>query len=125
MLYTCTCNGQVSTVDTCSKCTCPSGTLTCFPENTNGSSTVLGISLAFFLILFFITVAIWAVMIWFSVHVMRKCKGRPGWLNPTVITLLVLWLLMGWIPGLGFLFFVSLLIILIIFNNKCNQKIKM
>ena len=58
------------------------------------------------------------LMVWFSIHVMNKCKGKPKWLNPTIITLLVLWILIGWVPPLGFLLFITLLVILIIHNKK-------
>jgi hypothetical protein len=69
-------------------------------------------------VLFIISIVFWAMMIWFSIHVMKKCKGKPKWLNPVIITLLVLWLLMGWFPPLGLTFFIILLTILIVFNNK-------
>jgi hypothetical protein len=58
------------------------------------------------------------LMIWFSIHVMKKCKGKPKWLNPVIITLLVLWILIGWVPPLGFLLFIILLVILIMYNKK-------
>jgi hypothetical protein len=62
-------------------------------------------------------------MIIFSVIVLKKCKGNPKWLNPTVITLLILWVLIGWFPGIGFLLFITLLTILIIFALKCNHVV--
>lgn len=60
-------------------------------------------------------------MIIFAVIVLKKCRGDPKWLNPTVITLLILWVLIGWFPGIGFLLFITLLTILIIFALKCKN----
>jgi hypothetical protein len=91
-------------------------------EPKKATGMVLGLSLTFFLVMFVISIALLIFMIWFSVHVLKKCKGKPSWLNPTVITLLVLWLLIGWFPGLGLVLFVALLVILIIYNNKCKKK---
>jgi len=85
---------------------------------------MVGLSVGVFLAILLVSLVLWIFLIWFSIHVMRKCHGQPGWLNPTVITLLVLYFLMGWIPGLGFLFFIALLIILIVFNNKCVSSKK-
>jgi hypothetical protein len=85
-------------------------------------AVLLGLSIGVFLAILLVTIAVWALMIWFSVHVMNKCGGKPGWLNPTVITLLVLFFLGGWIPGLGFVFFVALLVLLIAYNSKCKGK---
>ena len=59
-----------------------------------------------------------------SVVVIKRCKGKPSWLNPTVILLLVFWLLFGWFPGIGFALFVALLVILIIYGNQCKNRKK-
>jgi hypothetical protein len=86
------------------------------------TGALLGISLTVIIGFIVISIAILVLMVWFSVHVMNKCKGKPKWLNPTVITLLVLWLLMGWFPPLGLVFFIVLLVILIMYNGKCKKR---
>jgi len=121
--FTCTCNGASTIVSSCDQCRCSEGIATC-TANTNAPKIVLGISLGLFVTIFVLTLVVWALMIWFSVHVLRKCKGKPNWLNPVVITLLVVWLLLGWVPGLGFVFFVALLILLILYNVQCGPKAK-
>lgn len=42
---------------------------------------------------------------------MRKCNGKPSWLNPVIITLSVLWIIFSWVPFIGFALFVALLVI--------------
>lgn len=82
---------------------------------------IMGIGMGIFLAMIVIYLILLVVMIWFSIHVMNKCGGTPSWLNPTIISLLVIWVILGWVPGLGQIDFVVLLIILIIFNNKCKK----
>jgi len=118
----CTCGDGRSTVTDgdCTECHkfCADSTYNCVPYQ----KTFLGISVTVLLTFVVLSVVILVLMIWFSILVMKKCKGRPGWLNPVIITLLVLWLLIGWFPGLGFVFFIVLLVILIVFYNKCKRK---
>lgn len=83
---------------------------------------LLGVSVAVFIALAIVSIIVFALMIWFSIHVMNKCKGKPKWLKPTIIILLVLWILMGWLPPAGLLFFIVLLVILIIYNGKCKKR---
>ena len=83
---------------------------------------LFGISATIIIAMIVVSILVLVLMIWFSIHVMNKCKGRPKWLNPTIITLLVLWLLMGWFPPIGLLFFIILLVILIMYNGKCKKR---
>lgn len=124
MSYTCTCsNGFFSNISDCSQCNdlCrlnKDSMVSCIDNKTN--TVIMGLGLTVFLIFLILSIVLLVFMIWFSIHVMRKCKGKPTWLNPTVITLLVLWVLLGWLPGFGFLDFIVLLIILLIHNQKCK-----
>lgn len=134
MSYKCTCldpsglpTGTTATVSNCFQCSNTCGVnYNCDLKEDNSTQEFAGITLGVFIALVVIQLLLWAVMIIFSVIVLKKCKGNPKWLNPTVITLLVLWLLCGWFPGIGFALFVALLIILIIFANQCKsgKKIK-
>lgn len=127
MTFTCVCTttGDSKTVNNCNECTnfCKNQSMTCVPDPDPNPTVnaVLGVSVAIFVTFFIISILLLVFMIWFSVVVMKKCKGKPAWLNPTVITLLILWLLMGWFPGVGLAFFIALLVILIVFNNKCKK----
>lgn len=125
MSYTCTClNGYSTNINDCSQCTnicnARNDVMTSCVNNNVVNKTVMGISLVVFLVFLIISIVLLIFMIWFSIHVMKKCKGKPAWLNPTIITLLVLWILLGWIPGFGLLDFIALLIILLIYNQKCR-----
>ena len=134
MSYKCACinangssTGSTITVTNCSQCQNICGmNYSCSLKDDDSTQEFAGITMGVFIALVVIQLLLWAVMIIFSVIVLKKCKGNPKWLNPTVITLLVLWLLCGWFPGIGFALFVALLIILIIFANQCKsgKKIK-
>ena len=134
MSYECTCldssgfpTGFTATVSDCFQCSNTCGNYySCNLKEDDSSNEFAGITLGVFIALVVIQLVLWAVMIIFSVIVLKKCKGNPKWLNPTVITLLVLWLICGWFPGIGFALFVALLIILIIYANQCKsgKKIK-
>ena len=129
-MYKCTCgDGTVHTgVSDCEQCSSlctTSSSYGCVIEsNTTTVKTMVGVSSGVFISLLLVSLVLWIALIWFSIHVMRKCHGNPSWLNPTVITLLVLFFLLGWIPGLGILFFITLLILLIVYNNQCVSKRK-
>jgi hypothetical protein len=91
-------------------------------NTTQTNEVVLGISVSLFIILVVFQILFLIFMIWFSIHVIKKCKNKPSWLNPTIITLLILWLIIGWYPGVGFALFITLFIILISFNISCNKN---
>jgi len=127
MTVSCSCNTDTSIVknatdcnDCSNQCADAGGVFSCVDTNTT-NKVFLGLSLTVFFVMLAISIALFIFMIWFSVHVMKKCKGKPTWLNPTIISLLVIWVVLGWIPGLGLIDFVALLIILIIYNNKCKK----
>lgn len=130
ILYNCVCDNGSSKNDALSCDDCETwckdgkgGMTSCLVNTTGNTPAVfLGLTLGVFFAILVITIVVWVLMIWFSVHVMKKCGGKPAWLNPTLITLLVLFFLGGWIPGLGFVFFVALLVLLIVYNNNCKGK---
>jgi len=117
------CEGCSSWCNTASSCTTqPNCMQTCYLNaSKTTTAAIAGVSIGIFFALLAVTVIFWVFLVWFSVHVLKKCKGKPGWLNGTVIALLVLLFLMGWVPGLGFLLLVGLLVLLIIYNNKCKK----
>jgi hypothetical protein len=131
MTVTCTCvnnekGGEKITIENQPDCTtCANKCL----EQGHGSQgecidtgKLLGLSIGVLLAFILVSIIVLFIMVWFSMRVMNKCKGKPGWLNPLIITLLVLWLLMGWFPPIGLLLFIILLVILIMYNNKCKKR---
>ena len=97
-----------------------------FEENYDTSSpeeaAIFGVTAGVFIALVVIQILFLLFMIWFSIHVVSKCGGKPAWLTPTVVTLLILWLCIGWFPGVGFCLFLILIIILISFQISCGQR---
>lgn len=94
-------------------------------QNIQEINKMFGIGLTIFIVCIIIHIIVSILLIWFAIFVFKKCRSNPSWLSPTVITLLVLFILIGWFPVygsfIGFLIFVALLIILIIFANKCSN----
>lgn len=129
-MYSCTCfdgtfsSDRSSCEDCQALCTSKGSTMQTCVLNGSQSTTALiaGVSVAIFLGFLVVTIVVWALLIWFSVHVIRKCRGKPAWLKPTLIALLVLIFLMGWVPGLGLLLLVGLLVLLIVYNNTCIKR---
>lgn len=94
-------------------------------QNVEEVNKMFGIGLTIFIVCLIIHIIIVILLILFTIYVLKKCRGNPSWLSPTVITLLVLFILIGWFPifgtSIGFLLFIPLLIILIIFASKCSN----
>lgn len=124
MSWKCTCNnGNISTVNNCSDCgiNCQnSGGYTC--ENIQEQQMLLGITYTVFIIFVIIQILLWIFMIFFTLSVLKKCNGKIPWLAPVCITLLVLWICVGWFPGVGLALFIALLVILLVFSEKCKKR---
>ena len=82
---------------------------------------IFGMSIALFLTIVIIQIVIWLIMIFFSVAVYKKCKNKPN-VRVAIVTLLILWIIFSWIPFFGFVLFIVLLVILIVYNNECKKK---
>lgn len=120
---TCSQNDETPSVTSCNACTnaCANKGGVKYCNDTNVTNAVFGMSIAAFLVILIFYVLLLVIMIWWSVHTMKKCNGNPSWLNPTIIVLLVLWIAAFPISPL---IFVALVIILIIFSNKCRSNKK-
>lgn len=90
-------------------------------ENDN---TSFGLSLSLYILIIIIQILLLVFMIIYSISVMRKCNGKPSWLNPVIITLLVLWIIFSWVPFIGFALFIALLVLLINYDNICKKSKK-
>lgn len=123
MSLSCFCNdGNVfNNITDCSQCSqkCSSTDYSCLPQRE--INFIMGVSITTYIILIVLSIALFVFLIYFSIHVMKKCKGKPKWLNPTIITLLVIWILFSWVPGFGFFAFLFLIILLIYFQQKCKN----
>lgn len=117
----CTCSdgSTPSDVYSCAQCNkeCNNNVRSCV--DTNAAKSIFGLSFAIFFVMLVIYIILLVTMIMWSIHTMKICNGNPTWLNPTIIVLLVLWILAF---PLSPLIFIALLIILIIFSGKCRSK---
>lgn len=82
---------------------------------------IFGLNIKLFLIIVCIQILIWVVLIFISIKVLRKCKNQLA-LKVIIIVLLLLWIILSWIPFLGFVLFVILGILLIIYNKNCKEN---
>lgn len=126
--YNCTCvnktTGIISQptiiVSTCSECTnrCKEyETMVCEYRD------LPSISITTFLILLVLQIILFFAMFSFSIYVLKKCKGKPRWLTFVVIALLIIWVGIGWYPGVGLGLFLILFIILMIYAIKCSKNL--
>lgn len=93
-------------------------------QNVSSSALVMGFSVATFVIFLFLQIFLLFFMIWFSISVLQRCQNKPFWLSPTIIILLLLWIFIGWYPGIGFALFIVLLLLLMYFSAKCGSTIQ-
>jgi signal transduction histidine kinase len=90
-------------------------------SSSENDTTIMGLNATIYIFYILISICLLIFMILYTIKVLKKCNNNPSWLSPTLITLLVFWILLGtWIPGLGLLFFIILLALLIGYDQKCN-----
>ena len=87
-------------------------------ENDN---MIMGLNASLYIFSILISITLLVFMILYTIKVLKNCNNNPSWLSPTVITLLSIWVLFGsWVPGIGLLFFIALLILLVQYDQRCN-----
>ena len=119
----CTCNSNIKeqkkdTCDDCyTLCTKNSGMKQCsnIPPSmmTEVFITLLVLSYVFLLLLFY-----------FIIKTLQRCKGKPKWLSPLLITLTILLLTLGWVPILNIILVIVLIVVLMHFYTTCGIKKK-
>ncbi len=77
-----------------------------------------GITLIQFTILFIIQMLLFVIMLVVSIVCLRQHSFRPRWFLYTVTGLLLLWLLIGWFPGVGLVLWITLIGVLIYGSKK-------
>lgn len=86
------------------------------------TSDIFGIDYNYYYPIIFIQIVIWILMLICCLGVLDMCHYKPGWLQPTIIIIFILWILLCWFPFIGLILFIILIIILIVFFNKCNNN---
>jgi len=124
--YRCTCYGDGLKTSSLDVSNCAACRAICLSQGYGQSDCVdkdsltLGVNTALFWTMLVLQILSFVLITWFAMNIMRKCKGNPKWLNPIIITLIVLYLLGGWFPFVGLIIFIILLVILLVYNNKCR-----
>ena len=54
--------------------------------------------------------------------VLNKCKGKPKWLSPLLLTLTILILVLGWVPILNIILVIALLVVMIHYYTSCGLR---
>jgi len=86
----------------------------CIDDKTLGMATDIFITLLILSYVFFL------VLIYYVIQTLQKCKGNPQWLSPTLITLVILSLLLGWVPILNILLIIALITITMHYYVSCR-----
>ena len=111
--------GTSQTRDACSECQDACGTNNydhCIDDQTLGMATDIVITLLVLTYVFFI------LLLYFVIKTLQRCKGKPKWLSPLLITLLVLILVLGWVPILNIILIVVLIVVIIHYYTVCNIR---
>jgi len=130
MSYTCLCgNNQYVETDNYMSCQayCASqGGVMNYSSNelANSSNTIFGINNNNYFYIVAIEIIFWILLLICCLGVLRVSgPGRPRWLQPTLITLLVLWIIFCWYPIVGVCIFALIIIILgVFFFSTCNRR---
>ena len=123
-LCECTPSGKTFPIDDCKNCniencpTCPEGSIcdvSCVsdPKEKPEPSTFNGFPIVFFMILFVIQMSLFIIMLVFSIIILKKLtkeKKISKSMTTTIISILLLWILVGWYPFVGIALFIILLI---------------
>ena len=88
----------------------------CIDDKTLGMATDVFITLLVLSYVFFL------VIIYYVMQTLQKCKGKPKWLSPTLTTLVILTLVLGWVPILNILLIIGLITITMHYYVSCGSK---
>ena len=88
----------------------------CVPDQTLGMMTEVFITLLVLAYVFFI------LLLYFVIKTLQRCKGKPKWLSPLLLTLTILILVLGWVPILNIILIITLMVVLMHFYTTCGIK---
>ena len=118
VLCKCKNNNSTFSANNCSVCAdqCDSQGYSCVDDKTLGMVTEVVITLLVLSYVFFL------VLIYFVMKTLERCKGKPKWLSPLLITLSVLVLVLGWVPILNIILVIGLLVVVLHYYTSCGIK---
>ena len=53
---------------------------------------------------------------------LERCKGKPKWLSPLLLTLSILVLVLGWVPILNIILVIALIIVVMHYYTSCGIR---
>ena len=62
------------------------------------------------------------IILYYVLQTVQRCKGKPNWLSPTLLTLVILTLMLGWVPILNILLIIALITITMHYYISCGGK---
>ena len=88
----------------------------CVDDKTLGMATDVFITLLVLSYVFFL------VLIYYVMKTLQRCNGNPKWLSGTLISLVILILVLGWVPILNILLVIALIIITMQYYVTCGKQ---
>ena len=88
----------------------------CIDDKTLGMATDIFITLLVLSYVFFL------IILYYVLQTVQRCKGKPNWLSPTLLTLVILTLMLGWVPILNILLIIALITITMHYYISCGGK---
>jgi len=88
----------------------------CVDNKTLGMATEIVITLLILSYVFFL------IILYYVLQTVQRCKGNPSWLAPTLTSLVILTLVLGWVPILNILLIMALIVITMHYYVSCGGK---
>ena len=86
----------------------------CIDNKTLGMATDVFITLLVLSYVFFL------VLLYYVMQTIKKCNGNPPWLTPTLTTLVILILILGWVPFINIILVIALITITMQYYVVCK-----
>ena len=82
----------------------------------------LGMATEVFITLLVLTYVFFILLLYFVIKTLQRCKGKPKWLSPLLLTLTILLLTLGWVPIFNIILVIALIVVLMHFYTTCGIK---
>lgn len=96
----------------------------CEKDNTSVDSCVdnktLGMATDVFITLLVLSYVFFLILLYYVMQTIQRCNGNPKWLAPTLITLVILILVLGWVPILNIILIIALIVITMQYYVICK-----
>ena len=86
------------------------------------SKFTLGMMTEIVITLLVLSYVFFILLLYFVIKTLERCKGKPKWLSPLLLTLTILLLTLGWVPILNIILVITLIVVLMHFYTTCGIK---